>query len=425
MINKIKTVAILGSGGTIGSLTGGLIAQNGIDVYFLSRTKAGAEKGLKRAVKQARSEVIANNITCGDYDTMLAEAVGKADLIIESVAENLQIKQQVYEMIDEHRRDDTIIGTTTSSLPLDSLPADRSESFRKHFMSTHFYNPPGKMLACEIASTRDTDKAVYDFVKTFLEKKLRRVVIPTKPVAGFAGNRIAFLLFNRITSMAVEYGVEMMDYLIGPYTGRLMPPLATLDLVGLDIHKAIIDSLNKNTNDEMHHSLVLPEYINKMIDANKLGNKTPENGGFYKKLLSGKFVYLDPNTCEYISAIYPHVAFVEKAKYQIHMGMYRDAFDTILSASSREAEIVKDILCVYVAYSYGRIGEVTESIQGIDKVMSHGFHWAAPSLTVEMLGGRDCVMELLDKKGFQVPQGLKEVSDEKKDVGFGKYFLAH
>jgi len=427
MINEIKTVAILGSGGTVGSLAGGLIAQQGLDVYFLSRSMASAEKGLRRAVKQARTEVIENNITCGDYDTMLAEVIGKSDLIIESVAEDIQIKQQIYEMIDEHRRDDAIVGTTTSSLPLELLPVGRSDSFKRHFLSTHFYNPPAKMIACEIASTSDTDKEVYELVKRFLEKKLRRVVIPTKAVPGFAGNRIAFLLFNRITSLAMEFGVEYMDYLIGPYTGRLMRPLATLDLVGLDIHKAIIESLQNNTNDEMHHLLELPEYINRMIEAKMLGNKTPGNGGFYKKLLSGKFVCLDPETCDYIPMVFPHSVFVEKAKYQIHMGMYREAFETILSAHSTEAEIVKEILCLYIAYSYGRIGEVCEfddGIEGIDKVMSYGFNWAAPSHIVTMLGGRDRVMELLDKKGFSVPSGLKNTLIESKMTGLGKYFPA-
>ena len=427
MINTIKTVAILGSGGTVGSLTGGLIAQHGINVYMLSRTQASAEKGLKRAIKQARSEVIQNKITCGDYDGMLQEALGKADLVIESVTEDLPIKQHIYEMVDKYRRDDTIIGTTTSSLPLNSLPIGRSQSFRRHFMSTHFYNPPGKMTACEIASTPDTDKEVYEFIKTFLEKKLRRAIIPTNPIAGFAGNRIAFLLFNRITSLAVEYGVEMMDYLIGPYTGRLMAPLATLDLVGLDIHKAIVESLYKNTHDQMHHSLVLPDYINKMLTNGMLGNKTPEAGGFYKKLISGKFVYIDPETCEYIPAIYPHVVFVEKAKHQIHMGLYKEAFETILTAHSREAEIVKDILCVYVSYAYGLIGEVTEKtdgIEGIDKVMSYGFNWAAPSLVVKMMGGKDKMAELIDKKGFQVPDGLKEASMERKIASSGRYFPA-
>ena len=80
------------------------------------------------------------------------------------------------------------------------------------------------MLACEITGTDDTDVEVYDFMKDFLENKLHRVIIPVNNIPGFAGNRIAFLLFNRITSLAEEHGVEMMDYLIGPYTGRLMPP---------------------------------------------------------------------------------------------------------------------------------------------------------------------------------------------------------
>ena len=110
------------------------------------------------------------------------------------------------------------------------------------------------MLACEICGQSKTYPAVVDFLANFLETRLRRVVIPVKPTAGFLGNRIAFLLFAHITKLAAKHGVEMMDYLIGPYTGRQMPPLATIDLVGLDIHKAIIESLYNNTEDEMHHT---------------------------------------------------------------------------------------------------------------------------------------------------------------------------
>jgi hypothetical protein len=254
------------------------------------------------------------------------------------------------------------------------------------------------------------------------------VVIPVKNVSGFAGNRIAFLLLNRITALAAVYGVEMMDYLIGPYTGRQMPPLATIDLVGLDIHKAIIESLYNNTNDEMHHGLVPPEYINKMIQNGSLGNKTPDKGGFYKRLESGKLVFIDPASCEYVPAIAPHVGFVEKAKHLVHMGRYREAFETIKTASGREAEIVKDILCVYIAYSYSRIGEVTESdfgIDGIDRVMSFGFNWAPPSLIVSMLGGKEYVVKLLEKKELGIPDALKD-AEERKDrlLGTGKYFSA-
>jgi 3-hydroxyacyl-CoA dehydrogenase len=427
VIDTIRSVIILGSSGTIGSLTGGLIAQKGIKVYFLSRAPERAKSGLERAIAQARSEVISHNIVWGDYKHLLENALEEADWIVECVSENLAIKQRIYEKIDRYKRPDAIVSSTTSSLPLTELPRGRSEGFRRNFLSTHFYNPPARMLACEIATQDDTDPEVFDFMKDFLEHELRRVVIPVKNILGFAGNRIAFLLFNRITALAEEHGVEMMDYLIGPYTGRLMPPLATLDLVGLDIHKAIIENLYENTNDEMHESLILPDYINKMIDNGSLGNKAPTKGGFYRKLESGKCVFLDPANCDYVPAIEPRVAFVEKAKHQIHLGMYREALETIKTAHCKEADIVMDILCTYVAYSYARIGEVTErelSIDGIDNVMSFGFNWAAPSLIVNMLGGKECVVELLEEKGFKVPDALKNANESAHQISnVGKYFV--
>ena len=426
MIDAVKKVAVLGSSGTIGSLTGGLIAQQGIKVYFLSRTLQGAKAGLKKAIAQARSEVISRYIECGDYDHSLQAALQEADLIIESVSENLEIKRNIYDRVERYRKPDTIIGTTTSSLPLTTLVEGQSENFKKNFLSTHFYNPPGKMLACEITGTENTDPEVYNFVKNFLEDTLGRMVIPVKNIPGFAGNRIAFLLFSKITVLAQEYGVEMMDYLIGPYTGRLMSPLATLDLVGLDIHKAIIESLYENTFDEMHDCFTLPDYIVKMIDLGLLGNKT--KGGFYKKLESGKYIFFNPTTYDYISAIEPHLAFVEKAKELIHLGMYKKAFDTITNAQSKEAEIVLDILCTYIAYSFSRIGDVTEpeyGINSIDKVMSSGFHWAPPSLIVDMLGGNKDVIKLLNENNLDVPETLINWTTQTQTIhNSGKFFIA-
>jgi len=282
------------------------------------------------------------------------------------------------------------------------------------------------MPACEVTGIEDTDPDTVNFMKQFLEKRLRRVVIPVKNTVAFAGNRIAFVLFSRITSLAGEFGVEMMDYLIGPYTGRLMPPLATLDLVGLDIHKAIVNSLSNYTNDSMHHWLAVPDYIYAMIQKNLLGNKTA--GGFYKKLESGKFVFLDPADCDYVPAIEPHVAFVEKAKHFTRMGMYKEAFDVILNAQGKEADIVRDILAAYVVYSYSLVGEVTDiasGIEGIDEVMAYGFHWTPPSVIVQALGGADAAAQLIGTKGLTVPDALrKNLKSHFNIINSGKYFVA-
>ena len=425
---KIEKVLVLGASGTIGSLVGGILAQNGIRVYYLSRTLAGSQKGLEKAMAQARSEVIAQNITCGDYDTMLPEACQQADWVLECVAEDLDVKKALYEQVDQYCRLGTIISSVTSSLVLEDLPKGRSDGFRKNFLSTHFYNPPGKMLACEICGQSETDPALVEQMAEFLEQKLRRAVIPVLPTAGFAGNRIAFLLFARITELAIEHGVEMMDYLIGPYTGRIMAPLATLDLVGLDIHKAIMCSLQDHTSDPLHAKLVLPDYIDQMIQAGYLGRKARDKGGFYKRLESGQYKYVDPKALDYVASFQPHVQFVEKAKEAIHIGMYRKAYDIILEASGPEADIVHEILATYIAYSYMLVGQVTEDqygITGIEKVMTTGFNWAGPSLLVHMLGGRQTAIDLLKSQNLPVPPALEaDIVCENYPFNAGKYFPA-
>jgi hypothetical protein len=108
--------------------------------------------------------------------------------------------------------------------------------------------------------------------------------------------------------------------------------------------------------------------------------------------------------------------------------MYREAFKTILSAQGSEAETVKELLCVRIAYAYSLVGEVTDArmgIEGIDKVMSYGFHWAAPSVLVELMGGADAATQLLGSRGFDVPPALKAgLKSHFSIINSGKYFVA-
>ena len=80
-----------------------------------------------------------------------------------------------------------------------------------------------------------------------------------------------------------EHGVAFIDYLIGPHTGRAMAPLATIDLVGWDVHKAIVDNVHANCEDEAHESFAMPAYMNAALRKGCLGDKTPERGGFYRR----------------------------------------------------------------------------------------------------------------------------------------------
>jgi hypothetical protein len=165
-----------------------------------------------------------------------------------------------------------------------------------------------------------------------------------------------------------------------------------------------------------------------MIAAGRLGNKTRDKGGFYKKLESGDFMYIDPAAGGYIKAFGPHVQFVEKAKDQIHIGKYRQAFQTILAAKGTEANIVHELLATYIAYAYMLIGKVTDAqygIEGIDRVMSTGFNWACPSLVVHILGGREKAIELIQSQRLPVPDALRtDTVCERYVFNAGRYFPA-
>src|ERR1039458_1086040 len=93
-----------------------------------------------------------------------------------------------------------------------------------------------------------------------------------------------------------------IDYLIGPHTGRAMAPLATVDLVGWDVHKAIVNNVHDNCEDESHESFAMPAYMNAALHKGCLGDKTPERGGFYRR--AGKQVFvLDPRSEEHTSEL--------------------------------------------------------------------------------------------------------------------------
>jgi 3-hydroxyacyl-CoA dehydrogenase len=92
-------------------------------------------------------------------------------------------------------------------------------------------------------------------------------VVETTDTPAFAGNRVGFKVLNEVAQLAEEHGVAFMDALIGPHTGRAMAPLVTVDFVGWDVHKAIVDNLYANTSDEAHAAFALPAYMQKLALA--------------------------------------------------------------------------------------------------------------------------------------------------------------
>ena len=129
----------------------------------------------------------------------------------------------------------------------------RSDSFRRNFLGIHLFNPPHVIVGTEVIPHPDTDPAVTSRAScAMLTKRLGRKVIVTSDMPAFVGNRVGFKVLNETAQLAAEHGVAFIDYLIGPHTGRAMAPLATVDLVGWDVHKAIVDNVYANCEDEAH-----------------------------------------------------------------------------------------------------------------------------------------------------------------------------
>jgi hypothetical protein len=246
---------------------------------------------------------------------------------------------------------------------------------------------------------------------------------------AFAGNRIGFQFLNEAADYAQRYGVEMIDYLLGPHTGRALPPLATINMVGLDVHRAIVENIYENSVDERHETFMVADYVRRMVERRMLGLKSGRAGGFYRIDENKERLVIDPSSLEYRSPRKIEIDTIERMKGCIHDGEYRKALSLMRSDTSEPLSLVKHFIAGYISYSYSRVGEVTpadDGIHGIDRVMAYGFSWLPPSAWVDFLGGPKKAVKLLERAGLPVPRHLADADEEKqcRIPEVGKFLLA-
>jgi 3-hydroxyacyl-CoA dehydrogenase len=427
----LEHVVVLGANGTMGYGSAALFTQAVPEVTFLARSRAKAEEGLAAAIKQVRSPTVASRSQVGDYEHDLEAAVARADLVFEALTEDFAIKKDMFDRVEAARRDDAIVATVTSGLSINALCEGRGDSFRRNFLGLHFFNPPNVIVGTELIAGRDTDPAVVDFVEAFSRARLGREMIRTADTPAFAGNRVGFKVLNEAAQLAEQIGPLLVDRVVGPYTGRAMTPLATIDLVGWDIHRAIVDNVYENTDDEAHETLKLPAYMAKLMEKGVLGNKT--GGGFFKK--EGKVrLVLDPVSGEYkpeSEAKLPDLSYIDGVATLYSQGRYREGIDAFLEAEGDEAALARKVVAGYISYAFHRVGEVTETINGIDRIMGTGFNWAPPSVLVDVMGPAAAV-GMIQEAGLPVPEALVDAAKTGEPARFfhhptiniGRFFVA-
>ncbi len=287
------------------------------------------------------------------------------------------------------------------------------------------------IVGTELIANVDTDPAVLDFIDAFASLKLGREMIRTHDTPAFAGNRVGFKLLNECAQLAETLGPVLVDRIVGPYTGRALTPLATIDLVGWDIHRAIVDNVYENTNDEAHETNKLPGYMAKLMGKGVLGDKT--GAGFFKR--DGKTrLALDIASGDYkpVSDVaLPDLSYIDEVARLYAQGRYAEGMQSFLSAAGEEAKLARKVIAGYISYAFHRVGEATDDINGIDRIMGTGFNWAPPGVLVDTMSPRAAV-ELIERAELPLPDALRRAADAGRPTRFfhhaqintGKFFIA-
>ena len=274
----IKTVGVVGSG----TMATGMIevfAANGFPVTYIARSQdkvdavaAKIEKNLSRQVSKGRLEQ-------GDADAILGrltgaterEALGDVDIVVEAIAEEIGIKNQLFADLDRICKPGAVLATTTSSLSIADLAAQTKRP--QDVVGMHFFNPAPVMKLVEVINHPTTGQDVLDTVLD-LCRSTRKVPVRCADRSGFIVNALLFPYLNDAIK-AHEEGAELdtIDSAITEHYGYPMGPFALLDVVGNDVALAIEEELLAEFE---HESLTPAPLLRELVGAGKLGRKTGE-----------------------------------------------------------------------------------------------------------------------------------------------------
>ena len=375
----IHHVTVLGAG-TMGSQIAAHFANAGVPALLLDVTADTAREGLKRARALKPDPFFTPDtwklISTGSFDELAR--IQDSDWVMEAVVEQLEIKRALLEKVDAVRRPGSIVSSNTSGIPIAALAEGRSTDFRRHWLGTHFFNPPRYLHLLEVIPTAETASEVVDAVRSFADHHLGKGVVIAKDSPNFIGNHIALYGVVQILKQ-VESGaftVEEVDAMTGPALGRpKSATFRTLDLAGIDILAHVVHNLYERLPNEAARSeFVLPAFVEKMVERKMVGEKVGQ--GFYKrvKLATGEseILTLDPATLEYRPRTAPRLPSLEAAAA---IPDVRERVRTLYQGKDRVGEFLRQTLGPALEYTAKVTPQIAHSSDDVDRVMRWGFGW--------------------------------------------------
>lgn len=382
----MKNVCVIGAG-TMGSGIAAHLANLGFQVTLLDLNLQTAVELFDRA-KRARPPHFfvgdfASRVRMGSIAEHL-DLVAEADWVCEAIVEKLEAKQELFEKLEPVLKPSAMVSTNTSGIQISLIAQGRSESFRRRFMGTHFFNPPRYLKLLELIPTPDTDPAEVTKMTRFLEDEAARRVVLAKDTPGFIANRFGMwaMLHAIHVTERLYLSVEQVDAITGPFLGR--PKSASFrlnDIVGLDVMQDVASNLYQRRPDDPHrNTLRLPPSMAALLERGWIGEKSGQ--GYYRR--EGKeLVALDLSTRAY------------RQKREVRF----DALDALakrplgeriaaaLDLRDEPGEFLREYLIPVLRYADYLKEEISYNVEEFDRVMKWGFGWEmGPFETIDAIG---------------------------------------
>ncbi|MFB7933743.1 MULTISPECIES: 3-hydroxyacyl-CoA dehydrogenase family protein [Streptomyces] len=277
-------LAVIGAG-LMGAGIAQVSAQAGWDVVLRDVTDEALKRGTD-GIKASYDKFVAKGkLEAHDADAAVAritattdlDAVADADVVVEAVFEKLEIKHEIFRTLDKLVKDEAILASNTSAIPITKIAAATERPER--VVGAHFFSPVPMMQLCELVRGYKTSDETLAKAREFAESVGKTCIVVNRDVAGFVTTRLICALVVEAAKLQ-ESGVasaEDIDLACKLGFGHAMGPLATADLTGVDI---LLHATNNIYTESQDEKFAAPELMRRMVDAGDIGRKSGQ--GFYK-----------------------------------------------------------------------------------------------------------------------------------------------
>jgi len=278
----VKKIGVIGAG-TMGHGIALVAAKAGFDVTMRDINDDLVQKGLNKVTKFLDRSVEKGKMTAEEKKNILSKIKGTtkledlkdADLVVEAIFENVDVKKDIFKQLDKICKKDTILASNTSTIPITDLASATNRP--DQFIGMHFMNPVPLMKLVEVIrglrTSDDTAKLIKD-----LAEKMGKIPVEVNDGPGFVSNRVLFAMINEAI-FCLQDGTgsaDSIDSVMKLGMNHPMGPLELADLIGLDVSLNILNVLYNGFNDSKYRPCPL---LKKMVQAGYLGRKSGK--GFY------------------------------------------------------------------------------------------------------------------------------------------------